>query len=174
MKKIWAYFYCIPWLADKYSILGCHPEPEYLQMTIDMHIESFDTAESIDYVTINIQAMLQWTKISFATLLSTFYIYFASNAWKCIHYCTHCRKLKSIHHYSYNLETLHFTTKNNSFCKTFTTYNPSKIVDTPLPYSMITDTATQFLGRNLWQNSLGWVTTYVRYFLVWAIFSCQF
>ena len=48
-----------------------------------MHFEYIYYAESIDYVNTYILAMLQWTKVSFATLLSAFYKYFAPDAHKC-------------------------------------------------------------------------------------------
>ena len=119
-----------------------------------MHFEHIDTTESIDYVIIYILALLQWAKVSLETLLSTFYYYFASDAWIYIHYCMHCRKLKCIH-YSYsscNFRLFTFYYKSNPFCATCTTYNPCVYVDAPLPYSLITNIATQFLGRNLLRN----------------------
>ena len=48
-----------------------------------MHVEHIDTPDSIDNGIIYILAMLQWTKVSFATLLSAFYKYFAPDAHKC-------------------------------------------------------------------------------------------
>ena len=99
--------------------------------------------------------MLQSTKVSFATLLSTFYSYFASDALKCINYCMHCRKLKCIHYYSYNFRLFAFYYKSNSICKTFTAYNPCRYVDMPLAYSLMVNTTTQFLGRNLLRNLFG-------------------
>ena len=64
----------------------------------------------------------------------------------------HCRKLKCIHYSSscFRLFTLYY--KNDSFCATCTTYNPGVYVDAPLPYSLITNIATQFLGGNLLRN----------------------
>ena len=47
-----------------------------------MHVEHIDAAERIDYVNIYILATLEWAKVSLATLLSTFYCYFASDAGK--------------------------------------------------------------------------------------------
>ena len=119
-----------------------------------MHVECIDTQESIDCVNIYILAMLQWAKVSLATLLSTFYCYFASDVWECINYCMHCRKLIRIHYSlcNYRLFTFHY--KRDSICKAFTTSNPWIFVNTPLPYSLITNTATQFLGGNLLRNSL--------------------
>ena len=77
----------------------------------------------IDNVNTYIEATLQWTKVSYATLLITFYCYFASDAWKCINYCTHCRKLKGIHYYSCNFRLFTLYYKSDSICKTFTTYS---------------------------------------------------
>ena len=122
------------------------------RLTVDMHVERIDTTESIHHVIIYILAMLQWSKVSLVTLLSTVYCYFASDDQKCIHYCTHCRKLKCIHYYSCNIRLFTFYYKRDSICKAFTTYNPCICVDTPLPYSLITNTATQILGGNLLRN----------------------
>ena len=82
-----------------------------------MNIKCIDTIEIIDYVIIFIQAMLQWTKVSLATLLSTFYCYLAFDDRKCIHYCMHCRKLKCIHYYSFNFRLFTFYYKSDSICK---------------------------------------------------------
>ena len=57
--------------------------------------------------------------------------------------------------------------------KTSTTYNPYKYFDTPLPYSLRTNTATQFLGQNLLRNLLGILHTR-GYCVVWAIFKKLF
>ena len=119
-----------------------------------MHVERIDTTESIDYVIIYILAMLQLAKVTLATLLSTLYCYFASDDQKCINYCMHCRKLKCIHYYSFNFRLFIFDHKSDSICKTIKAYNACIYVDTPPPYSLITNTATQFLGRNLLRNSL--------------------
>jgi hypothetical protein len=108
------------------------------RLTVDMHVECIDTTESIDYVIIYIQAALLSTKVSLATLLSTFYCYFASDDQKCIHYCTHCRKLKCIHYSSCNFRFFTFCYKSDSICKTFTPCNPCRYFDTPLSYSLIT------------------------------------
>ena len=82
--------------------------------------KSIDTTEGIDYVIISILAMLQWAKVSFKTVLSTFYFYFASDDRKCINYCMHCRKLKCIHRYSCNSRLITFHYKCGSICKAFT------------------------------------------------------
>ena len=47
-----------------------------------MHVERIDTTESIDHVILYILATLQWAKVSLATVLSTFYCYFASDDQK--------------------------------------------------------------------------------------------
>ena len=124
-----------------------------------MHVECIYDADSIDNVVIYIEAMLQWTQVSFATLLITFYKYFASDARRCINYCTHDRKLKCIHYYSctFRLFTLYY--KSGSIYETFKIYNPCRHVDTPLSHSMIPNTATQYLGRNLLRNLLGILQT---------------
>ena len=46
-----------------------------------------------------------------------------------------------------------FYYKSDSICKTFTTYNPCRYDDTCLPYSLIKNTATQFLVGNLLRHS---------------------
>ena len=120
-----------------------------------MHVERIDTTESIDYVIIYILAMLQLAKVTLATLLSTLYCYFASDDQKCINYFMHCSKLKCIHYSLSNSRLFTFHYKRDSICKTIKAYNACIYVDTPLPYSLITNTATQFLGRNLLRNSLG-------------------
>ena len=111
----------------------------------------------MDNVIIFILATLQWAKVSLATLMSTFYYYFASDDQKCINYFIVC-----IIENWYAFIILHeifrhflFNYKNYSFCASFTTYNPSIYIDTPLPYPLITSTSTQFLGRNLLQNLFG-------------------
>ena len=119
-----------------------------------MNVELFAATESIDYVIIYVQATLQWTKVSFATLWSTFYYWFASDDQKCINYCTHCRKLKCIHYYSFNFRLFMFYYKSDSICKTITSYNTFIYFDTPLLYCLITNTVTQFLGGNLLRNLL--------------------
>ena len=124
------------------------------RLTVDMHIECIDTTDSIDHVIICTLAMLQWVKVSLATLLSTFYCYFAPDDQKCINSCMHCWKLKCIH-YSSNFRFFTFYYKRDSFCATCTTYNPCVFVDVPLPYSLITNKTTQFLGGNLLRNSWG-------------------
>ena len=120
-----------------------------------MRIEYIYDAESIDNVVFYIQAMLHRTKVSFATLLSTYYFYFASDAWKCIHYCIHCRKSKCIHYYSCNFRLFTFYYNSDSIWKTFTKYNTCRYADLPLSYSLIRNTATQFLVGNLSRNLLG-------------------
>ena len=113
------------------------------RLTVDMHIECIDTTDSIDHVIICTLAMLQWVKVSLATLLSTFYCYFAPDDQKCINSCMHCWKLKCIH-YSSNFRFFTFYYKHDSFCATCTTYNPCVFVDVPLPYSLITNKTTQY------------------------------
>ena len=68
--------------------------------------------------------------------------------------------LKCIHYYSCNFRLFMFYYKSNSMYKTFTTCNPCIYVDTPLSYSLITNTATQFLGGNLLRNLLGILHTW--------------
>ena len=46
-----------------------------------MHVKCDDDAENIVCVIMHIQATPQFPRVSFATLLSTFYISFASDAW---------------------------------------------------------------------------------------------
>ena len=72
---------------------------------------------------IYIKATPQQTKVSFETVLSTFYSYFAYDAWKFINYCKHCRKLKCIHYYSCHFRLFMFYYKSNSICKTITACN---------------------------------------------------
>ena len=45
-----------------------------------MNVEYISDADSIDFVIIYIEATPQGTKVSFATLLGTFYYYFAYDA----------------------------------------------------------------------------------------------
>ena len=122
-----------------------------------MNVERNAATESIDYVIFYIQAMLQWVKVSFATLLSIFYCYIASDIRKCINYCLHCRKLKCIHFYTFNFRKITFDHKSDSMSKTIPVYCQCgyKCWYTPLPYSLIANTATQFLGGNLLGNLLG-------------------
>ena len=126
-----------------------------------------DTAYSHNLVIIYILATLQWANVSFASLLSTFYHYFASDDQKCINYCMHCRKLKCIHYYSCIFRLFTFDYTRGSNCKGFTTYNLCKLVDTPLPNYLITNTVTQFLvghlPRNLFDRLHMWDT------VVWAM-----
>ena len=129
------------------------------RLTVDLHVERIDATEGIDHVTIYILATLQWAKVSLATLLCTFCFYFASDDQKCIHYCTHCRKLKCIHYSTCNFRLFTFHYKRDSICKTIKAYNPCIYADTPLPYSLITNTATVFLGGNLLRNLLGILNT---------------
>ena len=116
--------------------------------TVDIHVQSIDSPESIDNVIIYILATLQWAKVSLATVLSTFYFYCTSDARKCIHYCMHCRKLICIHYYSFNFRLFIFDHKSDSICKTIKAYNPCIYADKPLPYSLITNIDTQ-----TWQES---------------------
>ena len=118
------------------------------RLTVDLHVERIDAVEGIDHVIIYILATLQWAKISFATLLSTFYSCFASDARKCINHCMHCRNLKCIHYYSFNFRLFIFDHKSDSICKTIKAYNACIYVDTPLPYFLITNTEIQ-----TWQES---------------------
>ena len=74
------------------------------RLIVDLQVERIDATEGIDHVTIYILAMLQSAKVSLATLLSTLYFYFTSDAQKCIHYCTHYRKLKCTHYYLWHLD----------------------------------------------------------------------
>ena len=74
---------------------------------------------------------------------------------KCINYCAHCRKLKCIHYSSCNVKLFTLYCKSDSIFKTLTTYYPCRYVDMPLSYSLITNTATQSLGRYLLRNLLG-------------------
>ena len=137
-----------PHMTIKKGCLYCRYSRISNRLTVDMHVECIDSPESIDNVIIYILAMLQWAKISFATLLSTFYFYFTSDARKCINYCMHCRNLICIHYYSFNFRLFIFDHKGDSICKTIKAYNPCIYVDTPLPYSLITNTDTQ-----TWQES---------------------
>ena len=137
-----------PHMTIKKGCLYCRYSWISNRLTVDMHVECIDSPESIDNVIIYILAMLQWAKISFATLLSTFYFYFTSDARKCINYCMHCRNLICIHYYSFNFRLFIFDHKGDSICKTIKAYNPCIYVDTPLPYSLITNTDTQ-----TWQES---------------------
>ena len=143
-----------------------------------MHFEYIYYAESIDYVNTYILAMLQWTKVSFATVLSTFYCYFASDAWKCINYCTHCRKLKCIHYYSCNFRLFTFCYRSDSICKAFTTYNPCWYV-----YRLICWYAPSIFLDNKYSYTISWresleklvrYTTYRQYCVVWAMFNKLF
>ena len=124
-----------------------------------MHIECIYDAESIHNVITYIKAMLQWAMVPFTTLLSTFFKYFASDPWRCINYCAHCKKIEVHHYYSCNLRLFTLYYKCYSIYKTFTTYIPCRYVDTPLSYSMIKNTATQLLSRNLLRNLLGMIHT---------------
>ena len=119
-----------------------------------MYIEHIDTTERIDYVIIYILATLQRVKVSLATLLSTFYFYFASDYQKCINLCKNCRKLKSIHYYSCNFRLFMLHYKHNFICMAFPKNKPCIYSDKPLPFSLITNTGTQFLGGNLFRNLL--------------------
>ena len=50
------------------------------------------------------------------------------------------------------LDFLHFTTNVTPSVRPSQTYNPCVYVDAPLPYSLITNIATQLFGRNLLRN----------------------
>ena len=138
-----------------------------------MHIDCNYNAESVDYVNTYILATPQWRKVSFATLLSTFYYYLASDAWRCLNYCTHCRKLIYIHYYSCNFRLSTFYYKSNSICKTFTTCDPCIYVDLPLSYSLITNTST-ISGQESLEALVLYTTSYLQYCMVWAIFHKLF
>ena len=128
-----------------------------------MNIERNAATESIDYIIIYIEAMLQWVKISIATLLSTFYCYFASDDRKCINYCSHCRKLKCIHYYSFNFRQNTFYHKSDSICKTIPTYCPCRYKYWYTSSIFLhSNTATKFLGVQLLGNSL------------YRVYSCKF
>ena len=103
-----------PYMTIKKCCLYCRYRWISNRFTVDMHIKSIDSTESIDNVIIYILATLQWAKISFATLLSTFCFYFTSNAQKCINYCMHCRNMIFIHYYSFNFRLFMFYHKSNS------------------------------------------------------------
>ena len=122
------------------------------RLIVDLHVERIDATEGIDHVTIYILATLQWAKVSLATLLSTFYCYFASDDWKCIHYCMHCRNWNAFIILHVILDFLHLTTNVTPSVRPSQTYNPCVYVDAPLPYSLITNIATQLLGGNLLRN----------------------
>ena len=125
------------------------------RLTVDMHIKSIDSPESIDNVIIYIlvtcheqmyHLQLYWAH-SIATLL-----WMPRNATMIV--CMVETWNAFIVHLI--LDFLHLTTK------TTPSVRPSQhpihediYVDTPLPYSLITNTATQFLGRNLMRNLLG-------------------
>ena len=51
------------------------------------------------------------------------------------------------------LDILHFTINATLSVRPSQTYNPSIYIDVPLPYSLITNIATQLLGQNLLWNS---------------------
>ena len=122
-------------------------------LPVDLHVECIDATEGIDHVIIYILAMLQWSKVSLATVLITFYCYFASDDRKCIHYCTHCRKLNAFIILHVILDFLCFTTNVTPSVRPSQIYNPCVYVDAPLPCSLIANTATQLLGGNLLRNS---------------------
>ena len=137
-----------PHMTIKKGCLYCRYSRISNRSTVDIHVQSIDSPESIDNVIIYILATLQWAKISFATLLSTFCFYFTSDAQKCINYCMHCRNLIFIHFYSFNFRLFIFDHLGDSICKTIKAYNPCIYADTPLPYSLITNIDTQ-----TWQES---------------------
>ena len=108
-------------------------------------------------------------KVSFVTLLSTFYNYFTSGDRKCINYCIHCRNWNTFIIFNVILDFLHFTTKATPSLRPSQHDMHADInVDTPPPYSLITNTVTQFLGRNLMKNLLG---KYVRWCVDWGILN---
>ena len=74
--------------------------------------------------------------------------------------CAHFYKLKGIHYYTWNFRLFVFYSKITSICKTSTAYNPCIYVDMPLPYSLIPNTAKQFLDGNLLRNLLGILHTW--------------
>ena len=113
-----------PHMTIKKGCLYCRCSRISNRLTVDIHFQSIDSPESIDNVIIYILATLQWAKISFATLLSTFCFYFTSDAQKCINYCMPCRNLICIHYYSFNFRLFIFDHKSNSICKTIKAYNP--------------------------------------------------
>ena len=113
-----------PYMTIKNCYLYCRYSRISNRSTVDMHVQSIDSPESIDYVIIYILATLEWAKVSFGTLLSTFYFYFTSDAWRCNNDCMHCRNLKCIHYNSFNFRLLLFDHKGGSICKTIKTYNP--------------------------------------------------
>jgi hypothetical protein len=85
-----------------------------------MNVEHIDTTGSIDYVIIYILAMLQWAKVSFATVLSTFNCYFASddgNASIIVRIVENWYSFIIIH---VILDFLTFYYKSDSICKAFT------------------------------------------------------
>jgi hypothetical protein len=139
-----------PHMTIKKGYLYCRYSRISNRLTVDMHFQSIAFPESIDNVIIYILATLQWAKISFDTLLSTFYFYFTSDARKCINCCMHCRNLKCIHYYSFNFRLFIFDHKgdSNSNCKTIKAYNSCVYTNAPHPYSFITNTDTQ-----TWQES---------------------
>ena len=156
-------------MTIKRGCLYCRYSRISNRLTVDMHVQSIDSPESIDNVIIYILATLQWAKISFATLLSTFYFYLTSYARKCINYCMHCRHLKYIHYYSFNFRLFIFDHKSDAICKTIKAYNAFIYVDTPPPYSLIPNTDTQ-----TWQEShekLVWYTKYVWCCVIWSILN---
>ena len=144
------------------------------RLIVDMNVKCIDTTEIIEYVIIYIQAKLQWTKVSLATLFNVFYCYFACDAWKCINYCMHGRKLKCIHYSSCNFRLFTFYHKSNSTCKTITTYNPCRYV---CWYTYSIFLANKYNHTISCQESFekfNRYTTYVRYCVVWAIFNKLF
>ena len=139
-----------------------------------MNNKSIDSPESIDNVIFYILAKLQWAKVSFATLLSKFYCLFASDAWKHINYCMHCRNLKCIHYYSFNFRLFTFDHKSDSICKTITTYNPCGYICWYTSSIFLDNKHSHTIS---WQEShekLVRYTSYMWYCVVWSIFNKVF
>ena len=121
-----------------------------------MHVECIDATESIDYSIIytlklplneqRYHLQLYWAH-SITTLLLM-----PGNASIIVHIVENWNAFIIIH---VILDCLHLITKATLSVRSSQTYNPCIYVDTPLPYSLITHTATQFLGRNLLRNLLG-------------------
>ena len=142
--------------------------------TVDMHVQSIDSPESIDYVIIYILATLEWAKVSFWTLLITFYFYFTSDAWKRNNDCMHCRNLKCIHYNSFNFRLLIFDHKGDSICKTIKTYNPCGYICWYTSSIFLDNKHSHTIS---WQEShekLVRYTSYMWYCVVWSIFNKVF
>ena len=102
-----------------------------------MHIECINTTESMDFATFYCQTTLQWTKISFATLLSIFYKFFAPDTWNASIIVCIVESWISFVVIPTILDFFHFTTKVAS------SVSPSQHVvhvdfDMPLSYSLMT------------------------------------